>query len=266
MLISWCHFYEWHCIFALCNISSNWGVVSFAYNIWFGVLLSYQVCVQRVGKGSRVSRTEMEHAGMQGATTETKRFSGKLLQLSSAFCDSKRTMVCPGAGPGRYQCNANRRSSTSRNFWFRPFILNLLSKSLVLSLFLFMSRWCCAPASCVILGWLCRPVSAYHDTLVPLASVLFSRIALGLALALCPDWICLLDFHFFPISFFSPFQSSCLSSGVWLCKLFCPGGPLCGWATPHFQIAFKHKREIGDVFRFAPFLPFHFFFPLKTDF
>lgn len=128
-----------------------------------------------------------------------------------------------------------------------------------------MSGWCCAPASCVILGWLCRPVLACRDTLVPLASVPFSRIALGLALALCPDWICLLGFHFFPISVFSPVLSSCLSSGVWLCKRFCPGGPLCGWATPHFQGPFIRKRDwnMGGLQTRSLFaISFLFFFKL----
>lgn len=93
--INWCRFYRWHCTFALCDISLTGGVVSFAYNTWFWVLLPYQVCVQRAGKGSRVSRMEMEQAGMQGGTRGTKRSSGKLLQLSSAFRDSRCNTSVP---------------------------------------------------------------------------------------------------------------------------------------------------------------------------
>lgn len=124
-----------------------------------------------------------------------------------------------------------------------------------------MSGWCCAPASCTILGCLCRPVLACRDTLVPLASVPFSRIALGLALALCPVWICLLGFHFFPISVFSPVLSSCVSPGVCLC----PGGPLCGWAAPHFQGPFIRYREwdMGCLQTHSLFaISFFFFFKL----
>lgn len=49
----------------------------------------------KVGKGSRVSRTEVEQAGMQGATRGSKRSSGKLLQLSSACRDSKCNTSVP---------------------------------------------------------------------------------------------------------------------------------------------------------------------------
>lgn len=98
--------------------------------------------------------------------------------------------------------------------------------------------------------------AACCDTLAPLASVPFSRIALGLALALCPDRICLLGFHFFPISLFSPVLSSCLSSGVWRCKPFCPSG----WAPRGPKVpSYTRESEAWDVLRCAAFLQFLFF-------
>lgn len=123
-----------------------------------------------------------------------------------------------------------------------------------------MSGWCWAPGRCIILGCHCRPVQACHNTLVPLAPVLFSRIALGLALALCPDWICLLGFHFFPISVFSPVLSSCWSSGLWLCKPSAQVG-LCAGEHPLTSKAPSYARKRYEI---PPdsFLFCHFTFPL----